>query len=110
MESDTKSLNKRRPSIDLEDLPNGSTYSFKRQKNETHSISRREGGIRHGDEPVRLLKVILVEGEPIWLVEWEEKRGKGGEKWMIEESYERESSLREWDSSRFSNLKSLFTN
>eukprot|EP00347_Sterkiella_histriomuscorum_P010909 403374458 len=112
--------------FDLEDYCLGS----KRQKlNQSQVFSKlRQGGLRFGDTPKKLLKIILMEGEAFWEIEWEQNYDKQnmlnggnlGHDFMnesisnslnvevIEDSYERQTNLLAWDKERFYALKQQY--
>lgn len=69
----------------------------------------RPGSLKSGDIPTNLIKVILLEGEAYWLVEWQAGPSENSEdKFMIEDSFERQKNLVKWDSAKFTKLKEEF--
>ncbi|CDW77875.1 UNKNOWN [Stylonychia lemnae] len=94
--------------FEIEELSSGTN---KRQKlNQSSQYSKiRQGGLQYGDTPYRLKKVILMEGETFWEVEWIQNPDKQSiVVEQLEDSYERQSNLMKWNESVFLELKSQF--
>ena len=68
---------------------------------------KREGSLKNGDLPIGLTKVILLEGEVYWQVQWMNPGfdSKNQIKYIVEESFERQTNLQLWDSTRFYQFK-----
>ncbi len=92
--------------IRLDDLEE-KTSGIKRQKlNEIQQFSKkRPGGVRHGDAPKLIKNVILIEGEVYWEVEWINVNAVNE---TLEDSYERQSALVQWNSLKFNELKDAY--
>jgi hypothetical protein len=70
---------------------------------------KRYGTLKLGDKPVALLKVILLEGEQYWQVRWQLPEGaQGGLKYILEDSFERQRILMDWNTSKFNELKGAY--
>jgi hypothetical protein len=52
-----------------------------------------------------LKNVILIEGEVFWEIEWVKQSGKD----LLEDSFERQSVVVEWNASKFNELKAAYT-